>query len=128
VTAPAPVPARRRVHRLTEAERNAVWECYGPGWYGTFYAWFPEVGWHYATRNWPAWREATAGLGDVTAETITSNWAGTRRGSADSFEFVELARLDPPAVLFTANGDAVPIPETMLPFVSLDPPAEEVPR
>lgn len=108
MTAP---PERRRVHALTEAERNAIWECVGPAWYGTFYAWFPSAGgWHYSTRDNPAWRLTSAGERTVDARTIKSDPAA----SVLSFQFDELARLDPHAVLFTANGDAVPIPPAML--------------
>lgn len=73
-----------------------------------FYVWADdEVGWLYRTLADPVWRITVGELADVTAETITH---GKVPESSQLFLFREMARLDPPAVLFDTYGRAVEIP------------------
>ncbi len=98
---------RRTVLRLSEGERDAIWQYDDPLW-RAHYAWHPEDGWLYWTRINGHWSLSSAAHGDVTNHSITLN------RDANRYTFTEIARFRHwGAVLFTPNGEPLPVPDSM---------------
>lgn len=98
---------RRTVLRLSEGERDAIWQYDDPLW-RAHYAWHPEDGWLYWTRTNGHWSLSSAAHDDVTNHSITLN------RDANRYTFTEIARVRHwGRVLFTPDGEPLPVPDSM---------------